>query len=280
MGGTKSAIGRFDAETWQLLRYERFPTRAGRGFKAVCDGIIATVRDWSDQSTVAVGVGVPGLVRSEDGVLLNAPNIPGSQNVPLRAVLQEGIGLPVAVENDAACFTLAEANLGAGRGLPVVLGVTVGTGVGGGIAVNGRLFQGSVGLAAEFGHMLLTPGSVPYESTDARGTVEQRLSGTALKKRCPLADNPDDYLSGDACASLRPDIIRELAWFCVNLTCVLNPSIIVFGGSAGSALGPHLLAIESEMRQWSLPGMPLPTLALRELEHPGTTGAALLTALE
>lgn len=280
IGGTKSAIGRFHAETWELLAYEKLPTRAERGFKAVYDELVEVLKTWCDASTIAIGVGVPGLVRNDDGVLLNAPNIPESRNIPLRAMLGESLGLPVALQNDASCFTLAEARMGAGRDHSVVVGVTLGTGVGGGIVVNGHLFHGSLGFAAELGHMLLTPGSVPFESKDQRGTVEQHISGTAIRKRFPEAEDAAAFFGGANFIGHRETVTKEIAWFCVNLTCVLNPSIIVFGGSVGAALGPVLDDIQKEMTHWALPGMTLPKIAVKELEHPGTTGAALLTTLE
>ncbi len=275
LGGTKCSVGRFDAETLRPDAFDRFPTDAKRGFDAVFDSVIASVRALRTPDTAAVGFGVPGLVRASDGVLVHAPNIPNAVDVPLRAKLQEALGLPVVVENDANCFTLAEAAMGAGRGMPVVVGVTLGTGVGGGIVIDGTIFRGARGFAGEIGHMLLMPGKPPFDTPNKRGEVEQFLSGTAMGSRCPDAKHPTEYLTGDACAFLRPSLFTEIAWLCASITHLLDPSIIVFGGSAGKALTPHLDAIADQLAQWVLPHTPLPELAVAQTEHPDTLGAAL-----
>jgi predicted NBD/HSP70 family sugar kinase len=204
------------------------------------------------------------------------PNIPGAENIPLQRELHARIKLPVIVENDANCFALAESLHGAGKGKDVVLGITMGTGVGGGIVIGGKLYRGSNGFAGEIGHMLLKPGEPPFATSDKRGDVEQFLSGTALGKRCREAKSPEEYLEGEVCGFLQPMIFREIAWMCVTVIHLLDPSVIVFGGSAGRALEPHIPEIQKELRTWLLPGTPLPHLSIATLKDAGTRGAALL----
>ena len=86
----------------------------------------------------------------------------------------------------------------------------------------------------------------------------------------------EDYLEGEVCSFLQPQIFKEVAWMCVNLIHLLDPSIIVFGGSAGRALKPHIKDIEKELVHWLLPGTPLPKLSIASLTDAGTRGAALL----
>jgi glucokinase len=276
LGGTKAALARYDAATWTFEEREKFLTEAGRGFDDVLDRVVQHIARFRRPDTVAVGIGIPGLVRRSDGVLLNAPNIPGSAGVPLKKILEDRVKLPVFLENDAHCFALAEALRGAGKGHDVVIGVTFGTGVGGGIVLQGKLFRGGHGFAGEFGHTLLTPGNVPYEAADKRGDVEQFLSGRALGKRCEVAKRPEEYLEGEVCAFLRPEVFREVAWFVTNLLYSFDPDIVVFGGSTGRALKPHLKEISDELRAWLVPHTPLPLLATAALEDAGTLGAALL----
>lgn len=193
-------------------------------------------------------------------------------------MLEDRFDLPVFVENDVRCFTLSEAQLGAGKGKKVVVGITLGTGVGGGIVIDGQIFHGHHGYAGEIGHMLLKPGEPPFTTKDMRGDVEQFISGTAMGKRCEEAKSPEDYLKdGGACAFMQPSLFKEFAWTVASLTYLLDPSVIVIGGSAGRALKPHLKAVEKELKQWLLPHTPMPELAIAKLEHPGTLGAALLT---
>ena len=191
-------------------------------------------------------------------------------------MMEDALQLRVKVENDASCFALAEAMMGAGKDRRVVVGITLGTGVGGGIVIDGKVFQGAHGFAGEIGHMLMMPGKPPYETKDQRGDVEQFLSGTAMGHRCTAAKRPEDYLEGEVCSFLQPQIFREVAWIATSLTYLLDPDIIVLGGSAGRALGPHLSKVDEELKQWVLPGTPLPLIAVAELKESGALGAALL----
>jgi glucokinase len=276
LGGTKSALARFDRDSFTCLGQEFVPTDASRGFDAVLEDMVKLIEKHRTPDTTHIGVAVPGLVRTTDGFLLNAPNIPGAKNIALRTILRDRLGMPIAIGNDARCFALAEALHGAGRGKRVVIGITMGTGVGGGIVIDGKIFTGHQGFAGEVGHMLLVPGQPPYVTDDKRGEVEQFFSGTAFGNRCKQATHPEQYLEGEVCSFLQPQVFRELAWFCVSLSHLLDPSIIVFGGSAGRALTPHLGKIEKEMMQWILPGTPLPEIAIARLQDPGSLGAALL----
>lgn len=277
LGGTKTAVARFDADTLVKQDEQRFPTHADRRFMHVLEDVVKEVNSLRTSDTRAVGIGVPGLVRQPDGIVLTMPNIPGARNIPLQEELKKRLQLPVVVDNDANCFTLSEALEGAGKGHGVVVGITMGTGVGGGIVIDKKLFRGETGFAGEIGHMLLLPGQPPIETADHRGDVEQFLSGSALGKRCTDARRPEEYLQkGAACAFLHPELHKEIAWMCVSLVHVLDPSIIIFGGSVGRALATHLTGIHDELNKWLLPDTPHPILAIAELPDAATRGAAML----
>lgn len=276
LGGTKIAATRFDAATWKAQASERMGTQAGKSFEEVVKNILEVIGKLKTSDTVAIGIGVPGLIQRPKGQILLLPNIPGAEGFPLEEYVRKETNLPVEVENDSSCFTLAEALRGAGKGHDIVVGVTMGTGVGGGIVINGKLFQGGHGFAAEIGHMLLRPGEPPFRTTDRRGDIEQFLSGTALGKRCPAAKSPQEYLEGEACKELHAKAITEVAQMCASLTHCIDPSVIVFGGSAGRALTPHLKKIEQELKQWVYPGTPLPRLAIGTLDDAGALGAAMV----
>lgn len=279
IGGTNMKFASFDAMTRDIVRKQIVPTEAERGFSDVLERAVAVMETFRDEETQAIGVCVPGPVQQPEGTLLRAPNIPGSEGINLKKILEAKLRTSVAVGNDARCFALAEALLGAGKGHSVVCGITIGTGVGGGVIVNGSILGGAHGFAGEIGHMLLRPGEPPYATDDHRGTIEQFLSGTAFAERCKAASSPDDYLQGEACAFLHPEVFKEIAWLCTNVTHAYDPSIIVFGGSTGKALKPHLGAIEKELRKWLLPPTPPPVLAIAQREHAGALGAALLNQI-
>jgi glucokinase len=166
--------------------------------------------------------------------------------------------------------------LGAGKDHDIVIGITLGTGVGGGVVIHQKIQRGAHGFAGEIGHMLLRPGQPPYKTENKRGDIEQFLSGTAMGKRCAEAQRPDEYLEGAVCEFMRPEIFREVAWLITNLTHAFDPSIIIFGGSAGRALKPHFGAIKKELQNWLLPTVDAPELAISVLDDAGLRGAALL----
>ena len=291
LGGTKMAVARYDAVSLKMQEEQRFDTHAADGMEHVLLDLLMGIESLKASDTTGVGIGVPGLVKHPAGEIVTMPNIAGTEYFPLQMRLEERLKLKVRVDNDANCFALAEALFGAGKGHDVVCGITMGTGVGGGIVINGKLFRGSHGFAAEIGHMLLMPGKPPYESngstepvlskaegltTSMRGGVEQFLSGSAMGKRCSAAKRPEDYLEGEVCSFLQPEVLKEVAWLVTNLAHLLDPSIIIFGGSAGMALKSHLKEIEAELKKWMLPETPLPEIAIASLKDSATRGAALL----
>ena len=276
LGGTKIDLVRYDRASLKVEETVKLETHADKEWQHVYNDLVEAIASIRAEDTVAVGIGVPGFVRQPEGVVITLPNIPGAQDVPLKAQLTADCGLSVTVENDASAFALAEAKNSDYASKGVVVGVTMGTGVGGGVVIDGKLYQGAHGFAAEIGHMLLRPGEPPYETEDKRGDIEQFLSGTAFGKRCEAASQPEEYMEGEVCSFMRPDVFREVAWMCVSLNSLLDPSLIIFGGSAGRALAPHLEDIKQEMQTWSLPGIPLPELAIATLDDAATRGAALL----
>lgn len=278
LGGTKISGARYDRTTWKILASEHLATQTNQPFTVVLDDLLTVITKLRTPDTQGIGIGVPGMIHRPDGTILTLPNIPGAEHFALQEYIQSKTGLRTVVENDSNCFTIAEALQGAGQGHDVVIGITMGTGVGGGIVIHGKLFHGSHGFAAEIGHMLLKPGEPPFVTSDKRGDVEQFISGSAMGKRCTEAKRPEDYLQGSVCAFLQPEIAREVAWLCASLSHLIDPSIIIFGGSAGRALRPHLQAISRELSSWVLPKTPLPILAIATLEDAGTRGAAMMAA--
>ncbi len=275
LGGTKTALALYDADLRQIVT-RAFPTDAKRGYDAVMQSLLAEVKTMIRPDTEAIGLGVPGLIDHVTGTVVTMPNIPGAEGKKPGAFLADALGLPVALENDARCFAYAEAILGAGKGHAVVLGVTLGTGVGGGIVIDGQIFHGGRGYAGEVGHLLLKPGEPPYPTDDKRGDTEQFLSGTAMGRRCEAAKRPEDYLEGAVCGFMQPQVFREVAWLITDVLHVIDPSVIIFGGSAGRALKSHFPEILTELKAWILPTVRPPEVRTGELPDAALRGAALL----
>jgi len=130
----------------------------------------------------SVGIGAPGPTDPARGLLVNPPNLPGWRNVPLAAMVQEAIGCPTHLENDANLAGLGEFHHGGGRGTRTMVYITWSTGVGAGLILDGRLFSGAHGTAGEVGHMILDPKG-PLDSCGQRGCVEVYCGGGALSRQ-------------------------------------------------------------------------------------------------
>lgn len=276
LGGTKAALARYDAHTWEEQARATMPTEAKNGFGQVFDRIIAKAEDLMASDTVAVGMGVPGLVQQPKGTIQTLPNVPDAEGFALKNTMEARLQKPAFVENDGNCFTLAEALQGAGTRHRIVVGVAIGTGVGGGIVMDGHIFHGTHGYAGEIGHMLLRPGEPPFVTADARGDAEQFLSGRAMGQRCSEAQDPREYLEGRTCAFMHRDLCRELAWLLTGIIHIIDPSVIVIGGSAGRAFAPHLHEVREELERWVLPKTPQPDIAIATVGDAALRGAALL----
>lgn len=185
LGGTKIAGAVWDSEAQTVRAQKTIPTQGKLGPDGVLERIAKLVRelaesvDLSVAEVAGVGLGVPATFDAERGEIHLIPNLPGDwYGKPVVRILQEALGCPVHLINDARAFTLAEATIGAGRGTSACIGLTLGTGVGGGIAINGRLYLG-LGAAGEFGHITLDPHGPP-DGAGIHGGWEGMIGGPAI----------------------------------------------------------------------------------------------------
>jgi fructokinase len=181
LGGSKIEGVVLD-HTGQILRRERRVTPAAQGYDAIIDAIVRLIGDLEAHVGGAchVGIGAPGALSSRTGGLKNS-NTVCLNGKPLPTDLEHALQRPIRLANDANCFALAEAQDGAGRGQPVVFGVIMGTGVGGGVVVNGRLLDGLQHIAGEWGHNVLDTDGPPCYC-GRHGCVETFLSGPGLAR--------------------------------------------------------------------------------------------------
>ncbi|WP_223070037.1 ROK family glucokinase [Paenibacillus caui] len=161
LGGTTIKVGLCNAEGQLLHTYEG-PTEVEKGVDTVLANIERYVRLIVEQSPYSwdqlagVGAGVAGFTNVQEGIIILAPNV-GFRDVPIRAILEERLGKPIKIDNDANVAALGEVWGGAGQGVDNCVCYTLGTGVGGGIIINGKIYQGFSGLAGELGHMAVVP---------------------------------------------------------------------------------------------------------------------------
>ena len=159
-------------------------TAGHEGREAVMGRIERAIRRvWPANAPVAaIGLVAPGPLDPWSGVVLDAPNIPGWKNYPLRAIIQERFDVPILVGNDANAAALAEQRFGAGQGEPNLIYITVSTGIGGGIIVNGELLLGAHGLAGEIGHIIVEPDG-PRCGCGNYGCLETLASGPSIARQ-------------------------------------------------------------------------------------------------
>jgi glucokinase len=155
----------------------------GEGRESVVSDIVASIqalrKRFGEQECTGVGVAVPGFIRIKEGIVANSANLPSLEGFPLRDEINQRLGTPVILENDANAAALGEKWLGAGRDVDDLVLLTLGTGIGGGVILNGRIMRGRDGMAGEFGHMTVIPNGNPCGCGNT-GCLEKHASATAI----------------------------------------------------------------------------------------------------
>ena len=286
IGGTEVKIGLVDVHQ-KLLDSASIPTESGRPaaeiIAAIGERTLALLAEQgiAIEQCMGVGVGVAGTVNRKAGVVTYSNNLRWS-DVPLARLLGEALPLPIKIANDADCAALGEAAAGAGRDYQNIVMVTLGTGVGGGVIMDGEIVSGS-----ELGHMVIVENGEPC-TCGRRGCLESYASATALKRDAERATgkhlNPEEIFAaasaGDpALKAVTENYIRRLGTGIVNITNIFRPQLILLGGGV-SRQGEALLApIRETVRKSCFGGE---TSALPEIEiaslgsRAGVIGAAAL----
>jgi glucokinase len=287
IGGTKVAGGVVD-DDGNVVGETRRPTPSDDAGAAV-DAVVEVVKELLEAHDAgAVGIAAAGYVSADRSTMLFAPNLPW-ENVPVRELVGERVGVPVVVENDANCAAWAEHRYGAGQGESHLVCLTVGTGIGAGILIDGALYRGQFGIAGEPGHLGVVRDGIQCGCGNT-GCLEQYASGTALvryaKERGLDADGPavtEAARDGDRRAV---EAFAEVGWWLgralADVASVLDPGVFVIGGGVADA-GDLLLGPAKESYRTSLPGAghrPFADIRLAVLGNAaGLVGAADLARL-
>ncbi len=250
-GGTSVKLAVVEGESL-LSEVHRLPTQEFDNPDQLIDRIVAEITEIRSQhpAVAAIGIGVPGAVNFFSGMTYNLTNVRGWSEVPLRDIVSAKTGLPTVIENDANCMAFAEWKYGAAKGYRHAVCVTLGTGVGGGLILNGDLFRGANCAAGEIGQMSIDLNGVPgpYGNTGAleRYIGNRQISGMAAAiytaKGIPFpADFSPEALAelagkGDSAAiEVWNEVARCLGFCLMNVVYLLNPEIIVVGGGVSEA---------------------------------------------
>jgi len=253
----------------EMLSSNESTTPATEGHEAVIQSIVDSSHrvlkqaDVAISELIAIGVGAPGLSNPETGILFTSPNLPGWRNVPLRDIMQERLDKKTFVINDANAAALGEFCFGAARGTRNFIYVTLSTGIGGGIVIDGKIYSGVIGAAGEVGHMTIDDEG-PICNCGSRGCWETLASGTALAKEARhrikegVRTSILEYVEGDVEKvtaqvihsaakqgdSLAKELIARTGYYVgvglANLINIFNPELIVIGGGL-SNIGDMLL---------------------------------------
>lgn len=280
LGGTAIKLGCFD-EAGTCGRSLTIPTPQPATPEAVIEAIVGAIAEIDpDRHCVAIGLGTPGPADAEGRIAKVAINLSGWQNVPLADWLEERCDRPTIIANDANCAGLGEYWLGAGRHFQHLILLTLGTGVGGAVILDGKLFVGHQGTGAELGLITLNPDG-PACNSGNRGSLEQHVSVQAIRRRTGL--EPDELGQradqGDVKAiAFWQHYGRDLGAGLASLVYVLTPQAIVIGGGVSASAKHFFPTTQTELEQRVLPSSrPNLQLLIAELgNQAGMVGAAKL----
>jgi len=257
IGGTKIAVA-LAAPGGRVISSTRFRTRVEAGPHAVLEDAVAEIKRMlgaAGTKLTAIGVGCGGPLDRQKGLILSPPNLPGWDEFPIMSLLEERLGAPVRLDNDANAAALGERAYGAGRGLDDLVYITISTGIGGGLIVGGKIVHGVGDGAGEVGHMTVLPDGPPC-GCGARGCLEAICSGTSIARRAreKLRAGASSSLSslgadavtaravaeaarnGDPLATeVWEETVHYLAVGVGNLFNVLAPEAVILGGGVSTA---------------------------------------------
>ena len=308
IGGTKVAAGIVSPQG-EILARTRVPMisheDAAAGLAAAERAIEAALALLPERraEVAAIGISSPGPLDPRRGVVINPPNLPCWRDFPLAEKVQQSRRLPTRIDNDANAAALAEAIWGAGVGYPSVFYATLGTGIGSGIVLDGRIYHGRTGAAAEGGHVSIDYRG-PLCACGKRGCIEALAAGPAVaqRARARLASagaqgtrllalaggNPDAVTAemvGEAWRASDPlatAVLQEtadlLAVWLGNIIDLLEPDVIIFGGGMGSLMAEWFGHIRAQLPSWSINSrcQEIPLLRARYGNDSGIAGGAAL----
>jgi len=243
LGGTKVQAGLVKGQ--KPMRVETTRISADREAEVIIDEIIDVIEPLLDRSIVGIGIGVPSLVDIDQGIVYSVENIPSWKEVRLKDILENRFQVPVVVNNDANCFALGELYFGTGQGVRHMIGMTIGTGLGAGVIVDGKLYSGRNCGAGEI-------GCIPYRDK----TIEAFCSGQFFQREACL-DGGVVYqkaMAGDEAAiELYNRFGFELGMAVMTVVYAFDPELIVMGGSVAIAFRFYERSMRMRLQQFAYP---------------------------
>ncbi len=283
LGGTNVRVAAVNPEG-KILHKISFPTDASRGRERVTENILSKIHEFlrrfpeEEFEVIGGGFGIPGAIALDRGIVSQSPNLPGWEGFDIRSRLQGGFRMPIFIENDANAFSLGEGWLGAARGVKDFCCLTLGTGVGGGIVLNGDIWHGTEGKAGEIGHMIIDVDGPPCQC-GSRGCLEAFASGSAIRRMAIEAIKGDEktdlvercggeletitskmvYESARSGDRLSRGIFQKMGMYLgvglANLVNLLNVELLVIGGRVCEAFDLFIDPARRELEERALGSM-------------------------
>lgn len=285
LGGTNVRAAIVD-EDGKVLIQKKSPSYAQEGKEKVMDTVINLIKSLPDyESCSGIGVGVPGPCDEKTGSMVLATNLPGFEGYSIANKLEETFHMPSFIDNDANVAALAEALVGAGKGKKVVYYVTLSTGIGGGLVINGECISGKHGFTGEIANIIIdrNRSKVNYLAV---GAIENEASGTAItrkanekasKKYKHAGEVFEDAHNGDLIAKeIVDNVARDLAQLFATIACVCDPDIFILGGGMMQSSDLFLPSVIEKFKEISHTQLHDDEFVLASFEEPGVIGAAML----
>lgn len=294
IGGTKIALGLSELDG-QTLPFRRFLTRVENGPQRIIADAIKELESMAGEAgarLVAVGVGCGGPLDRRRGLILSPPNLPGWDEFPIVRLIEERLGLPVLLDNDANAAALGEHEYGAGRDFQNLVYITISTGIGGGLIINNQLVHGVGDGAGEVGHMVVAPEGPPC-GCGARGCLEALCSGTSIARRAAerlVKDGRPSTLRESGAENITASSVAEaaragdelaravwdetvyyLALGLGNIIAALAPEAIILGGGVSTSGDQLLVPLRRRVREL-VKIMPVEQVQIRQASLGGDSG--------
>lgn len=304
VGGTNVKIALVD-DKGSILYSNSVPTRAEMGYEYTVNNIKQAIRDLMSETKVTgiegIGFDFPGQIDYKNGIVRLAPNIPGWVNIPIAKIIEDEFKIPTRIDNDVHCAALGELNFGAGKGCENFICMTVGTGIGSGIVINGKLVRGASNAAGELGHIKLQMHEGPLCGCGDHGCLEAFASGpsiVAMAEEYILGGKSTKFRELASGGEITPFIVAEAAkqgdpvarrifarigeYIGFGLSSVvnlLNPEKIIIGGGVADAGDILLDPIKETIKKRAMvvAGSAVEIVPAKLGNTAGVIGASLLT---
>lgn len=289
LGGTNVRVAKITG-TGEILNQVKGPSYGQEGPKVVMNNLKKLVREipnWKECS--GIGVGVPGPVDTKAGTMVLSTNLPGFAGYPFADDLKNEFGMPAFLDNDANVAALAEALVGAGKGLKYVFYTTISTGIGGCLVVDGKTVSGKHGFGGEVANIIIDRNREQVNYLNV-GAIENEASGTGLKRKYEalsgkkiehtgvvfdLADEGDEVAK-----KVVAEFQKDLGQYFATISCVCDPDIFVIGGGMIKSAKKWLPGVIEQYKAMSHTAVQDTPFVLAGLEEPGIIGAAMIPVSE